>query len=227
MAQQFVNNARSVLVTAVSDSANTMAVSPVDADMFPVANVGAMALPSNNDWFKATLTNLVNVLSPPAEVFTEIVAVRTRSAGNNIFSDVIRGYETDGSGTARAWPVGTVIRIALTAADIRDSILGVAREWNTIPGQAETAGRTLTRADVGKFVPSSGTVTIPAGVFLRDDVVVIYNDSGADISIAKDVGVTLWWVDGANANRTLARRGVVSLLCVRGDEFVISGQGLS
>ncbi len=228
MAQKFTNNARSVLVTSVAAAATTMAIAPVDADMFPVANVGAAALPAGpGDWFKATLTNLLNPLDPPAEVFTEVVAVRTRAAGSGVFSDVIRAYETNGSGAARDWPAGTIIRVALTAGDIADSILGVAREWNTIPGQPETAGRTLTRADLGKFVPSSGTVTLQSGVFVRDDIVVVYNDSGTAINIAKGAGVTMWGPDGANAARTLGPRGLASILCVRANEFVISGQGLS
>lgn len=227
MPQQFKNNARSVLVTAVSAAATTMAIAPVDADMFPVADVGGGSLPSPGNWFKATLTNLLNPLDLPAEVFTEVVAVRTRAAGSGVLADVIRAYETDGSGAARDWPAGTVIRIALTAGDIKDSILGVAREWNTIPGQPETTGRTLTRADLGKFVPTSGDVTLPAGIFFRDDIVVVYNDSAAAIDIFKGAGVTMWGPDGANAARILGPRGLASILCVRSNEFVISGQGLS
>lgn len=226
MPQKFANNARSALASSISETDTSLTVLPVDADMFPVANVGSASLPSSGDWFKLSLTNLIDPLNPPAEVLNEIVAVRTRSAGSGVMSNVIRAYETDGAGAARAWPAGTIVRLSLTAGDIRDSILSAAKDWSTIPIQSNTTGRALLKSDVGKTVPASGTVTLPANVFAKDDVVIVYNDSAANIAINKDAGVTMWWVNAANANRVLQPRGLASILCIRANEFVITGQGV-
>jgi len=37
----------------------------------------------------------------------------------------------------------------------------------------------------------------------------------------------MYWVNGADANRTLGIRGVATLLCVASNTFVITGQGVS
>lgn len=237
MPQKFVNNARSALVSSISETDTSLAVLPVDADMFPVANVGSASLPSSGDWFKLSLTNLIDPLNPPAEVFNEIVAVRTRPAGSGVMSNVIRAYETNGAGTQRNWPVGTVVRLALTSQDVEQSFaLGAqaiaaaqeanAKTWNTVPVLSASTGRAITRADGGKTIPVTGTVTIPANVMIKDDIVVVYNDSAANISIVRASGVVAWWFNGVNADRTLLPRGLATIYCVRNNEFVISGQGV-
>lgn len=226
MPQKFVNGARSTLAAEFASGATAMTLIAGDGDLFPTANTDTGTLPATTDWFKLVLTNLSDPLNPPVEVLTEIVAVRTRALGSSVLSNVVREYETDGAGPQRTWPVGTVVRLALTAGDVEDSFAAAAKDWSTIPIQSNTTGRALAKADVGKTVPASGTVTLPANVFAKDDVVIVYNDSAANIAINKDAGVTMWWVNAANANRVLQPRGLASILCIRANEFVITGQGV-
>jgi hypothetical protein len=87
--------------------------------------------------------------------------------------------------------------------------------------------RTLIASDHGKVISATSTITVPASVFSAGQTITIYNNSGSNISIARS-GVTMYWAQtGANANRTLAQRGVATILCVASNTFVITGGTLS
>jgi hypothetical protein len=89
------------------------------------------------------------------------------------------------------------------------------------------ASRTLIASDHGKVISATGTITVPASVFSAGQTITIYNNSGSNISIARS-GVTMYWAQtGANANRTLAQRGVATILCVASNTFVITGGTLT
>ena len=111
MAQQFTNNARALLTSSITLDATSLVVESTKADLFPVANVGSGSLPSANSWFKVTLQD--------SSGNVEIVAVRTRTAGSGVFSNVIRGY--DGT-TARAFVAGTVVGLRITAEDVQTAL---------------------------------------------------------------------------------------------------------
>jgi hypothetical protein len=111
MAQQFKNNARALLTASITNTATTIVIEATKADLFPVANVGTGSLPSTSDWFKVTLQD--------SSGNVEIVAVRTRTAGSGIFSNVIRGY--DGT-TALAFVSGTVAGLRITAEDVQEAL---------------------------------------------------------------------------------------------------------
>lgn len=98
-----------------------------------------------------------------------------------------------------------------------------------IPVVNRTSSYTLTAADIGDYVNiTTGGVTVPAGVFSSGDVVSIYNNSASSQTITQDTGVTMYLVGTATTgNRTLAQRGLATLLCVGSNEFVITGGGLT
>jgi hypothetical protein len=71
-------------------------------------------------------------------------------------------------------------------------------------------------------------VTIPASVFAAQDVVTIYNNSAASITITQGASLTLRQVGTANTgNRTLALRGLVTVVFISATEAIISGGGLT
>ena len=210
MAQRYSNNAICLLGATLSDSATSLAVETGLGDLFPEAGA---TTPSGDDWFKVVLTDDTGEI--------EIIYVYTRATGSDIMADCIRGRE----GTAaRAWASGAVVKLAMTAEDLQQALNNP--EWNTIPVMDGTSGRALTADDVGNTVPSTGTVTVPSGVLAKDDIICVYNDSASNIAINRAAGVTMWWVNGINANRTLRPRGLCSIYCIRANEFVITGQGV-
>jgi len=97
----------------------------------------------------------------------------------------------------------------------------------TIPQVASGGAYTLQASDIGDHVSATGNITVPPSVFSAGDVVVVYNNTGGNLSILRGAGVTLYWIAGANADRTIGQRGLASILCVASNTFVITGQGVS
>jgi hypothetical protein len=114
--------------------------------------------------------------------------------------------------------------VVLSATNVQDAL----DELCTIPPQNKTTNYTLQATDVGGHISiTSGNITVPAGVFSVGDVVVIYNNAASSRNILRASGVTMYWYDGANADRTLLQRGLATLLCVGSNTFVLSGQGVT
>ena len=98
-----------------------------------------------------------------------------------------------------------------------------------IPQNSQTSAYTLVVGDAGKHVNiTTGGVTVPSGVFSVGDAVSIYNNSASDQTITQGTSVTLRQAGTSNTgNRTLAQRGICTVLCVASNEFVITGVGVS
>lgn len=93
-------------------------------------------------------------------------------------------------------------------------------------------GYTLLVGDAGKHIiltAANAQISVPTGVFSAGDVVSIYNNSSGSITIIQDPSVTLRQAGTTNTgNRTLARYGLATVLCVATpDTFVIIGGGLT
>jgi hypothetical protein len=153
MAQQFRNNARALLTASITNTATTIVIEATKADLFPIADVGTGSLPSTSDWFKVTLQD------PSGNV--EIVAVRTRTAGSGILSNVIRGY--DGT-TALAFVSGTVVGLRITAEDVQTA-LDLPNQNSVFTGDNSFSG-------TNEF---TGTQTFSGVTSFSDDVT--FNDS--------------------------------------------------
>jgi len=115
----------------------------------------------------------------------------------------------------------------VTGQDVNDSI-GNVRD---IPQNSQTGSYTLVAGDAGKHVFTTAGVTVPSGVFTVGEAVSIYNNTTGDLTITEGSNVTLRQAGASGTgNRTLAQRGLATVLCVsgaNGTEFVIGGAGLS
>lgn len=119
--------------------------------------------------------------------------------------------------------------IDVNCTGVTTSTGGYRGPHGEVPINSKTAAYTLLATDVGKFISiTTGGVTVPASVFAVGDAVTIYNDSGSNQTITQGGSVTMYLVGTAtNGNRTLAQRGLVTILCVAANTFVISGGGLT
>ena len=115
----------------------------------------------------------------------------------------------------------------VTGQTVNDSI-GSVRD---IPQNSQTGSYVLVAGDAGKHVFTTAGVTVPSGVFSVGEAVSIYNNTTGDLTITQGTNVTLRQAGASGTgDRTLAQRGLATVLCVsgaNGTEFVIGGAGLS
>jgi hypothetical protein len=115
----------------------------------------------------------------------------------------------------------------VTGQTVNDSI-GSVRD---IPQNSQTGSYALVAGDAGKHVFTTAGVTVPSGVFSVGEAVSIYNNTTGDLTITQGTNVTLRQAGASGTgDRTLAQRGLATVLCVSGaagTEFVIGGAGLS
>jgi hypothetical protein len=113
---------------------------------------------------------------------------------------------------------------ATFAATVSDS----KGDLRKIPINAKSSSYTLISSDAGKTIRTTAGVTVPSGVFYEGEAITIFNDSGSNITITQGSNQTMYnAADAATGNRTLAGRGLATVLCFDNNEFVISGAGLS
>ena len=101
--------------------------------------------------------------------------------------------------------------------------------FSNIPANTQTSAYTLVASDAGKHINiTNGGVTVPSGVFSVGDAISIFNNSTNDQTITQGGSVTLRQAGTINTgNRTLARYGLATILCVASNVFVIIGSGLT
>lgn len=108
---------------------------------------------------------------------------------------------------------------------------GVETQINVsnIAPNPQSASYTLQLSDGGKYINiSTGGVTVPSAIFSSGDVISVYNNSASNQTITQGSGVTLYLAGTATTgNRTLAQRGVATILCVGSNTFTIIGGGLT
>lgn len=103
--------------------------------------------------------------------------------------------------------------------------------YRAIPLTGKSAAYTIGLGDVGAGLSTSAGVTVPANAttaFAIGDAIILYNNSASGITIAQASGVTLRLAGSSSSgNRTLAQRGLATLIKVGTDEWVASGMGIS
>lgn len=93
----------------------------------------------------------------------------------------------------------------------------------------QTSSYLLTLSDTGKTISiTTGNVFVPNAIFSAGHAVSIFNNSASSITITQNSSVTIYLGGTATTgNRTLAQRGIATMLCVAANTFVISGAGLT
>lgn len=113
----------------------------------------------------------------------------------------------------------------VTATTLRDNIGNV----RSIPQNRQTSAYVLSSTDAGKHVAiSTGGITLNSSTFSTGDIVTVYNDSIYTQMINVGAGVTLRRVSiGDAGSRGLNAYGLVTILCIANNSYVISGAGLT
>lgn len=97
-----------------------------------------------------------------------------------------------------------------------------------VPQNSQTTSYTLVASDAGKHVMTTATVIVPASIFSVGDVVSIVNNSASNITIQQGASATMYNAGtSSTGNRTLAQRGIATVLCIASNTFIIGGAGIS
>jgi hypothetical protein len=127
--------------------------------------------------------------------------------------------------------IGGTTAAAITGTTITDSIGNV----RTIVQNAQSGASsyTLVAADAGKhiYVTGTGGVTMPVSIFTVGQAITIVNNTAASITITGPAAGTMYLAGtGSTGNRTLAQRGIATVLFVVAGAtptIIASGAGLS
>ena len=132
--------------------------------------------------------------------------------------------------TSKTLTTGNTLNAGTSISDT-GTIAATSPGFRGLPQNAQTASYTLALTDAGKhisittggvIVPANGSVAFPIG-----STIVIYNDSSSSqtISITTD---TMYLAGSATTgSRTLAQRGLATLVKVASTTWAISGAGVS
>jgi hypothetical protein len=125
----------------------------------------------------------------------------------------------NGNTTTRNITTGTV-----TTGTVSDS----KGEIRSVPQETKSTSYVLQSSDHGKHISTTAGVTLNTGIFTIGQNVTIFNNSSSSITITQGASVTIYLAGTANTgSRTLAQRGIATLLCVGTNTYVINGGGLS
>ena len=111
-----------------------------------------------------------------------------------------------------------------------ESVLDSLGNLRDIPVfQASSTAYVLTSMDAGTMVSlTSSGANVTSGEFMIGQTVTIFNSSSSSQTITEGAGVTMFLVGSAlTGDRTLAQKGLATLICVDTETFVIAGGGLS
>ena len=115
--------------------------------------------------------------------------------------------------------------VATTGSITGGTLVGVHGRATT---NTQGSTYTLVLADAGKVVKAAGNVTLDQNVFADGDIVWIYNSSSGDITLIQGTSVTLRLAgDSGTGTRTIAQKGICTVLNVAANEAVAGGVGVS
>ena len=85
--------------------------------------------------------------------------------------------------------------------------------------------------DAGKIIRSSASassLTLNQNIFTAGDMISVFNISSGNNTVVQGTGVTLYnTADAATGTRTIAAKGMCTIVCTASNEFAISGSQLS
>lgn len=167
--------------------------------------------------------------------FTGVVTGPTAAPGTNTTQLATTAFVTNAVTTATG-SLGTMstqnannVNITGGTMSGMTSIADTVGNVRNLPVQNKITSYVLVASDNGQVISiTTGGVTVPSGVFSAGQAVSIYNDSASTQTITQGGGATLTQAaTGTTGNRSLARNGLCTVLCVASNSFVITGAGLT
>lgn len=137
-------------------------------------------------------------------------------------------FTISNTGVVNATSLTTTTQAVKTSDTTVATTAFVDRLRSLLTATTGSGGGTAVIGDRGCLLSVTAGVTVPANVFAANDTFSIYNNTAGNITITQGASLTLRQVGTANTgNRTLAQRGLVTVVFISATEAVISGGGLT
>ncbi len=119
------------------------------------------------------------------------------------------------------------VGVVTATAGVSDSI-GTLRRLGV---NGQSGAYAFVVGDAGKIIRSSGSgsaLTLNQNIFTAGDMISVFNMSTGDNTVVQGTGVTLYnTADAATGTRTIAAKGMCTIVCTASNEFAISGSQLT
>jgi len=156
-------------------------------------------------------------------------------SGGTAVSSTLTLQSTSGAGTSDAIIFKTGSQVeqfrVLTGGGITSAALVDAVGYKGLPQNSQTASYTLALTDMGKMVnTTTGGIVIPANssvAFPTGSTVIVYNNSASNQTISITTDTIYLAGTATTGSRTLAQRGLATLVKVASTTWVASGAGVT
>lgn len=143
-------------------------------------------------------------------------------------TDIDRVLANGNTTTRNLITTGTITSTGFQTTGTSATLSDAKGEIRSVPQETKTTSYVLQNSDHGKHISTTAGVTLNTGIFTTGQNVTIFNNSSSSITITQGASVTIYLAGTANTgSRTLAQRGIATLLCVGTNTYVINGGGLS
>jgi hypothetical protein len=172
----------------------------------------------------ATLGATYALINSPT--FTGVPAAPTAAVDTNTTQLATTQYVIGQGYLKSATAASTYATLANAALTGTPTHGGIEIGYRRVPAASVTTG-SVVAADSGKCVYATAGVTIPNGVFQQGDVLTIYNNTASSITITASISTLRLAGTATTGNRTLAQRGIATVLFNSGTDAAITGSGLA
>lgn len=218
-------------ITTGSGVVTALGVNTGSAGAF-VVNGGALGTPASGALTNCTFPTLNQNTTGSAATLTTARTLTIGSTGKTFDGSANVAWNLTEIGAAAA---GANTDITALDQDVTITATGTIAAntigFRGIPQNAQTTGYTLALSDAGRHisittggitVPANGTVAFPIGT-----AITIFNNSASNQSISITTDTMYLAGTATVGTRTLAQRGIATILKVSATEWVISGGGLT
>jgi len=163
------------------------------------------------------------------------VSLRAQDGSGNNYTKYMTFFTESGSGPTERLRINSSGNVGINSTlptsqlDVGGTISDSMGPLRRLGINAQTGAYTVTTTDAGKLIRinNTGNITIPTGLSPGDMVSIVSHHASTN-TIVQGSGLTLYnTADGSTGNRTLAARGVCTILWSHTDTAYISGSGLS